>query len=342
MSGAIHYCAFHGDPARKAQMVERVRARWSQGQVFPLSYLKWRTDGGMVSISGSLAETQIPEQFIERTGLPVELATLCEGLVYSGVEFSEDQAAPFGLAMLGSEAILGFAMEWLEAIAVGTDLGDVVPRFMHSFLSRVLAPEFAMAAHMAPSVRTCAERIAGLWAQEIDGVQVAPKQWRSVRSDALRASDDASDPWGYSLSELVESLAWPARGLAPEFVPIFQIFVKELRQFLTAPYLSGEDWELLTQSSVGLRAVTRAQRDPQLSHLPMETLLERDPQSRDTVLAFMQTDMQARLKAATQQARSASDRVLRQQMDSLLRLIESPASATRARCESPDSGRNPA
>ncbi len=338
MSGATHYCAFHGDPARKAQMVERVRAKWLQGQVFPLSYLKWRTDGGMVSIAGTLAETQNPEQFIERTGLPVELASLCEGLVYSGAEFSEDKNAPLGMAMRGSEAILGFAIEWLEAIAVGADLGDVVPRFMHSFLTCVLAPDFAMAAHVSPSVRTCAERIAGLWTQELDGVQVAPREWRSVRAEALRASDDASDPWGYSLSELVESLAWPARGLAPEFVPILQIFVKELRQFLTAPYLGSDDWALLTQASVGLRAVTRAQRDPQLSELSIETLLARDPPSRDAVLAFMQADMQARLKAATQQARSASDHVLRQQMDSLRRLIESPASATRAECEIP-SGR---
>ena len=322
MSGATHYCAFHGDPARKADMVDRVRAKWTRRQVFPLSYLKWRTDGGMVSLSGALAETQDPEQFIERTGVPLELAALCEGLVHAGAGFGEDKSAPFGLAMRGSEAIMAFAMEWLDAIPAGADLGDVVPRFMHSFLASVLAPDFAMAAHVSPTVRACAERILGLWEREMSGAQVVPKEWRSLRADAMRASEDVSDPWGYASSELVESLAWPARGLAPEFVPIFQIFMKESSQFLLAPYLSSEDRDILTQSLVGLRELSRAQGDPQLSQLPTETLLERHPQSKRAVFAFMQPEMQARLDAAKQQAQPESDRALRQQMDSLRRLIE--------------------
>ena len=78
MSGATHYCAFHGDSKLKTDMVDRVRVKWTQRLAFPLSYLKWRTDGGIVSLSGTLAETQVPEQFVERTGLPLELATLCE------------------------------------------------------------------------------------------------------------------------------------------------------------------------------------------------------------------------------------------------------------------------
>ncbi|WP_457391068.1 hypothetical protein [Roseateles sp. P5_E1] len=322
MSGATHYCAFQGDAARKADIVGRVRAKWTQGQAFPLSYLKWRTDGGMVSLSGTLAETQVPEQFIERTGLPVELATLCEGLAHAGVEFIEDKSAPFGLAMQGSEAILPFAMEWLDAIPVGADLLDVVPRFMHGFLVSVLAPEFVMAAHVSPAARACAERICGQWEREMSGMQVMPKEWRSLRADALRASEESSDPWSYGLSELVESLAWPARGLAPEFVPIFQIFMKELRQFLVAPFLSSEDRDLLTQSLVGVRQLLRAQRDPELSQLPTETLLDRDPQTKHAVIGFMKAEVQARFNAAKPQAQSQSDSVLRQQMDSLLRLIE--------------------
>ncbi|KAB8043387.1 hypothetical protein [Janthinobacterium aquaticum] len=322
MSGATHYCAFRGEPARKSEMVERVRAKWSQGQVFPLAYLKWRTDGGMVTMSGILAETQDPEQFIERTGLPLELAILCEGVVYSGVEFSEDENGPWGMSMQGSVPILAFAMEWLDAIAVGADLGGVVPRFMHSFLASVLAPDFAMAAHLSPAVRSCAERISGLWTREMDGVAVAPKEWRSVRADAMRASEGHGDPWSYSLAELVESLAWPARGLAPEFVPIFQVFMKDWRQFLAAPYLGIEDREIQMQSLIGLCEVNRAMRDPELAELPIETLLERSPHTKDAVLASMQPEMQARLKAAKQQAQPESDRVLRQLMDVLRGLIE--------------------
>lgn len=322
MSGAMHYCAFQGDPARKAEMVGRVRSKWTQRQVVPMAYLKWRTDGGMVSLSGTLAETQVPEQFIERTGLPVELGALCEGLVHAGAGFSEDESAPFGLAMRGDEAILAFAMAWLDAIPVGADLGGVVPRFMHSFLGSVLAPDFAMSAHVSPAVRTCAERILGLWERELSGVQVVPKEWRSLRADALRASEDPGDPWGYAVSELVESLAWPARGLAPEFVPIFQVFMKELSQFLLAPYLSNEDRDILTQSMVGLRELSRAHRDPQSSQLPTEMLLGREQHAKHAVRTLMQAETQARINAAKQQAQSESDGVLRRQMDSLRKLIE--------------------
>lgn len=332
VSGATPYRAFHGDSARKAAMVDRVRVKWAQGHVFPLPYLKWRTDGGMVSLSGALAQTQVPEEFVERTGLPVELATLCEGLVNSGAEFIEDKNAHRGIAVCGGESILAFAIEWLDAIPVGADLGGAVPRFLPVFLASVLEPGFAMAAHLSPAVRGCAQRILGLWEREFGGAPVAPKEWRNLRADALRAAEDHSDPWGYALSELVESLAWPARGLAPEFVPTFQVFVKEFRQFLVMPYLSSEDQDLVKQSLVGFRELIRAQRDPELSQLPFETLLERHPQSKGAVLTIMKPETQARLDAAKQQAQPASDRALRRQMDSLLDLIRAagPAQASAA------------
>lgn len=328
MSGAAQYCAFQGDLQRKAELVDRVRASWTQGRAFPLAYLKWRTDGGLVSLAGTLGQTQDPAQFIERTGLPVELAMLCDGLLYTGVEFTEDKSAPSGLAIRGSEDIMAFAMDWLNAIPVGADLGGVVPRFMHDFLASVMAPDFVMAAHVSTAARLCAGHILGFWAREMNGEQVLPKAWRSLRADAMQAAEaHSTDPWSYGLSELVESLAWPARGLAPEFVPIFQMFTKELRQFLVAPFLSTEDRELLTQSLIGLRQMVRAQRDPQLSQLPPATLLDRDPQTKQQVVGFMKADVQARFNATKPQAQSQADHLLRLQMDSLLRLIKAAESA---------------
>lgn len=322
MNGGPRYSAFLGDPARKAALVEQIRTRWQAGQVFPLPYLKWRTDGGMVSLAGALAQTQVPEEFIERTGLPVELATLCESLVYSGAEFREDEGAPWGMAIRGAEPVLAFAMEWLEAVPVGADLGLVVPRFMHAFLAGILAPEFAMAAHLRPALRASAERILGQWERELNDQPVTAKEWRSVRAEALRASEDQSDPWGFVLAEGIESLAWPVKGLAAEFVPIFQVFMKELRQFLVTPFLSSEDREIVTRSLVGLRALSRAQRDPQLSQLPTELLLKHDPPSQRAVQALMNAQTQARLDVARRQAQALLDRSMREQMDRLCRLIQ--------------------
>lgn len=330
MSGATQYLAFQGDPQRKAELVDRVRTSWTQGRAFPLAYLKWRTDGGIVSLAGTLAQTQDPAQFTERTGLPVELAMLCEGLIYTGVEFTEDKSAPSGLAIQGSKDIMAFAMDWLDAIPVGADLGGVVPRFMHDFLASALAPDFVMAGHISMAARACAERILGFWAREMNGEQVPAKAWRSLRADAMQAAEaHSTDPWSYGLSELIESLAWPARGLAPEFVPLLQVFTKELRQFLVAPFLSSEDQDLLTQSLIGLRQMVRAQRDPALSQLAAETLLDRDPQTKQQVVGFMKADVQARFNATKPLAQSQADQLLRGQMDSLLRRIKAaePAKA---------------
>src|SRR5690348_11763321 len=126
------YRAFQGSLARKNQMVESLRAKWASGQVFPLPYLKWRTAGSFVSLSGALAETQNPALFVERTGLPVERGTLCEVLVHVGLEFREDPTSPLGLCVHGSDKIRSFGLEWLDAITVGDDLRDVLPRFMYA------------------------------------------------------------------------------------------------------------------------------------------------------------------------------------------------------------------
>src|SRR6185503_3207643 len=163
MNNPRPYQAFHGSLVRKNQMVERVRSKWASRQIYPLSYLKWRTDGGIVSLSGALAETQDPELFVERTGLPVALGALCEGLIYVGLEFRDDKNSPLGFSVHGSDTILSFGLEWLDAINVGDDLGDVVPRFMHAFLSSVLASDFALAAHVERPVHGSAKRILELW-----------------------------------------------------------------------------------------------------------------------------------------------------------------------------------
>lgn len=317
----MQYQAFKGSQSRKTQLVERVRAKWAARQVFPLSYLKWRTDGGLVSISGALAETQDPKAFVERTGLPLELGSLCEGLVYAGVEFREDETASLGLALHGSDTVLSFGMEWLDAIGVGQDLGDVAPRFMRGFLASVLAHDFPMAAHVEAPVRASAERILEFWGRELSGEPVAAKEWRAVRTSALDASETSSDPWGHPVAELVESLAWPVRGLATEFVHIFQLFAKALLDFIASPYLSSEDRHDQILSLIGSRELDRAQRDPELSQELGEMLLDRLPDSKRAMLAAMQPEAKARMDEARRQARPATDRLLRGLMDTVLELI---------------------
>jgi hypothetical protein len=170
--------------------------------------------------------------------------------------------------------------------------------------------------------RSLAERILELWRLELEAGAVAAKEWRTVRADALRASEMSIDPWGYPVAELVESLAWPVRGLATEFVPMFQLFAKSWMQFLARPYLTTEDRNDQLLSMTGMRELARAQRDPDLSKQPSETLLDRFPTSKQAILAAMQPEAKARMDAAREQARPETDLVLRAQMNTLLGLIQ--------------------
>lgn len=323
----MQYNAFQGSQARKDQMVEPLRAKWAALAIFPLAYLKFRTDGGMVSISGALAETQDPECFVERTGLPVELGTLCEGLIYSGLEFRPDETAPMGFTVDASDTILAFGMEWLDAIPVGADLGGVVPRFMATFLARALADDFAMAAHIEAPVRAAAEKIAALWDRDLQGEPTSGKEWRAVRAEAMAASEASVDPMGFAAAEMVESLAWPVRGLASEFVPILQLFAKSWVQFMATPHLTDADRDLQQRVLLGEREMARAVRDPRFAEVPPETLLDHLPEAREAMLAAMQPEVKARLDAAKREARAETDRELRAHMDTLLALIRQSSAA---------------
>lgn len=319
------YRAFLGSETLKQQMMGPVRSRWAQGEIYPLPYLKWRTDGGMVSIAGALAQTQDPDEFVTTTGLPLELGVLCEGLVFSSVEFREDKDAALGFSMQGRPELLDFALQWLEAIKVGSDLSTVVPRFMQGFLASVLAPDFGLASHFDQPTLEARERILANWSREFAGEVVSAREWRVVRTEALGACEGAEDPWGHAVAELVESLAWPVHSLVHEFAPILQIFIKSWKDFIALPHLGDEDRQILLAAARGNRELARAQRDPAYASVPSEQLLEHLPEARQAILTAMQPQIVARIAAGRQQAEADLARAVRPQMDFLLSLIDKHA-----------------
>jgi hypothetical protein len=103
---------------------------------------------------------------------------------------------------------------------------------------------------------------------------------------------------------------------------MFQLFAKSWMQFLALPYLTTEDRADQLLSMIGMRELGRAQRDPELSKEPSETLLDRFPTSKRAILAAMQPEAKARMDAAKDQARPTTDLVLRGQMDAILGLVQ--------------------
>lgn len=322
---AMSLRAFHGDAALKAATLERVRGRWEARQIMPLIYLKWSPGNNFTSLAGAISETRDPETFVARTGITLELALLCETLINAGISFLDDEDAPFGFVMRGDDAIWSFGIEWLDAIAVGNDVSDVVPRFLPTFLARILSDDFPMSAHIEPGVRAAARAIAGLWTRELRGEAVSRQEWRAVRANALRASDTSGDPEGYPIAELVESLPWPPTSIAMEFPAICQKFLHSYLQVLAAPLLPEQDRIDWIKCLVGARELNRARRDARFAETSDEDILDHFPQVKRAMLAMQQPAAVSRMDAAKERARPFMVPFLREQMDGLLTLLRRDA-----------------
>lgn len=313
--------AFLGDPALKNETLNRVREGWEARQIIPLIYLKWSSGAGVASLAGSIAQTQDPGLFVTRTGLPLELALLCEILINTGITFEDDEASPRGFTMSGDERIWSFGMEWLEAIAVDDDLSDVVTRFQSIFLKQIQSDDFPLSASIDPAVRSVAQEILQLWEGERSGEPVPARAWRPVRANALRVSEGGGDPAGYAVAELVESLAWPRAEIATELPVICQKFLQSCLQVLAATFLSPQDRMDWTKGQVAQRDLRRIRSEAQYADLSDEELLDRRPEIKQAMFAPQHPEMAARMDKAKQKARSALVPFLRQQMDGLLTLL---------------------
>jgi len=313
--------AFLGDPALKAGTLERVRERWEARQIMPLIYLKWSADNNFASLAGAIAETSDPKTFVARTGIAVELALLCETLINAGISFLDDKDAPFGFVMGGDDAIWSFGVEWLDAVAVDDDGSDVVPRFLPTFLARILADDFSFSAHIAPGVRAAAQEIGSLWTRELRGEVISRQEWRAVRASALRDSETSSDPKGYLVAELVESLPWPLVSIATEFPAICQKFLHSSLQVLAAPFLPDQDQTDWITCLVGARKLSRARGEARFAGASDEDMLDHFPEVKRAIVAIQRPEAVSRMDAAKQRARPLMTPFLREQMDNLLTLL---------------------
>ncbi len=319
---AVTLKAFLGDPAVKADILDRVRAGWEARKIIPIAYLKWTNGGQFASLSGTVGKTQDPDAFVASTGLTVELALLCETLINAGITFESEETAPMGFAMQGDEAIWSFGTQWLEAIDVDQDVSDTVTRFMPVFLTHILAEDFAVSEMVSPAVREAANKILNLWACEARGEAVPAKVWRQARASALRASDESRGLEGYAAADLVESLPWPSDGIAAEFPSICRKFLLSYQQALAAGLMTSQERMAWGASLEAERQLTQLRSEPQYSVMSEEELQGLFPELKQAILAVQTPAAAERIELAMQQARAEMVPFLRQQMDGILQLLK--------------------
>lgn len=313
--------AFHGDSALKKTLIDAVRARWNERQLLPATILKFDEENQLYSLGGALAGSQEIDAFVEKTGIPHELAMLCEALVSSGVEVVGQPGTPPTFDMEGPEDVFAFGLQWLEAIRPGANLQDVVPRFMVEFLEHSLSPEFSLAKHIEPASRDIAIRIIDGWKRELAGTPIDSKDWRAIRKAAVASIDSLKDPWGYPYGAFLEGLGWPVRGLGGEFVAMFRGLAMTWMAALQQPYIDSEDQEIQVLMLKGWQLVAKAGREHGDDEEAVQRVLEGTEEKR-AMMTVVDPVVRARLRAGKARAVSATAPALRSQMDAMLALIK--------------------
>tara|TARA_Y100000815_G_scaffold65171_1_gene54007 strand:- start:2638 stop:3606 length:969 start_codon:yes stop_codon:yes gene_type:complete len=313
--------AFLGDPDLRAKTLDRVRSRWEAREVVPLLYLKWSSEMKFASLAGTIAQTQDPDEFVRKTGLPLSLALVCETLINAGITFEDDDSAPFGFRMVCDEAIWAFGPEWLSAVPLGGDVTDVVPRFLPIFLGLVLSPKLPLSRHIDPAVRAAANEIVALWGRELSGEIVPRAVWRQVRLQAQAAAEGWADPAGSSVAALVESLPWPSVGIATELPAICQTFLNSHLQVLAAKASSERDWLAWSDRLAAERELNALRSDARYTDLADPELLDHFPDLNRRMSAAESPGLATRMEQAKADARQQMTPFLRALMEGLLTFL---------------------
>ena len=302
-------------------MLEPVRAQWSARALVPDANFHRESDGQANSISGALAGTQDRGEFEQRTGIPADLAHLCEQLLAAGVRKSEAPDTVAGFSLDAADAVFAFGTAWLDAIRPGADLSIIVPQFARHCLDRLLKPDFDLAAHISPDLRAVGLQILSFWDREFAGESTTRGDWRGIQRATMLATAKDTDAWGYRIATFIEAIAWPVRSVSREFVGLFEPFLFNWLMYLETAFMTDEERMDREHLLLGWKAMATAPRDEvgNIGFDPLESLPESSRViSTDHIMRTMD-----RMMAVREAARTRKDEVIHDLMGTVLTLIRS-------------------
>lgn len=313
--------AFNGNQALKDELIGRVRAQWAAGQLVAGGGLLWDKERSLFSINGALAETADVAEFESRTGIPLDVALLCESTLALSAVAVKDKTRKIGYASVHDPALDGAVTAWLDAIRPGADLQSVIPKFMVYFLGFVLSDAFPQRDHVPAEIRAVAEKILTHWKSELNGQTVDAKSWRQVRNEALQASEQITQAWAYPMAHFVETMAWPLPTMTREFRQPFMFITGNLLSFLQSPYQVEEDKRLAELALLGHLKMREQDRVGKTTPEDRQALLDANPDIKDAMTWFSDDERNARVKQGQQKAFAATTPVVQQFMDKWVEFI---------------------
>lgn len=180
--------AFHGDPAIKAQALERLGRHIAAGSF--VYFPAW--EDGKANVIGAVVEADDTPGYAERLGYPVALA----------------ETLPLFVNGFRPQVEAGrFAQAWLERTPVGADLTLIVSQLVLDLLAN---SELMVLARAHPAIEQSRLAIMALHQRAIDGDEPDRKTWKAARLAAVAATDAlAEGAFDRRAGQVVEAAAWP-------------------------------------------------------------------------------------------------------------------------------------
>ncbi len=178
--------AFHGDPAVKAGLLDRIDRAVVDGAI-KVGPTFWSPDERHGSPLGlSIADID-PARYADRFGYPLPLATLLD---------------PLTAAMGDTPDTWRFVRDWVAVVAPGAALDTVSTRLLLFMLDAI---------EVRPRGETIGDRLSALHMADLTGQPATGRAWAEVRA-ALVAVDRASLPRRHiAWLDLCEAAAWSGR-----------------------------------------------------------------------------------------------------------------------------------
>ncbi|MFD1033507.1 hypothetical protein ACFQ15_02470 [Sphingomonas hankookensis] len=180
--------AFHGDPAIKAQALERLRRHITGGSF--VYFPAW--ENGKANVIGAVVEADDTPLYAERLGYPVSLADTLPMFVNGFRPQAEAER---------------FAVAWLERTPVGADLTRIVSQLMLELLSN---DKLAALTAQHLNVEQARQAVMALHSRAIAGDAPDRKIWKATRMAAVHATDTLDEKsLDRRAGQVVEAAAWP-------------------------------------------------------------------------------------------------------------------------------------
>lgn len=180
---------FHGDPAVKAQALERLRRHIAAGSF--VYFPAW--EDGKANVIGAVMEADDTPGYAAHLGYPIALAETLPMFVNGFRPKTEAER---------------FAQAWLERTPVGADLTRIVSQL----IVEMLGSDFLISlTEQHPQLEQSRRAIMALHEAAIDSGEPDRKTWKAARLAAVAATDALPEnTLDRRAGQVVEAAAWPS------------------------------------------------------------------------------------------------------------------------------------